>query len=36
MKDIFNSFKNKDLLTTALTRRSALNEQISKSPESNE
>jgi ribonuclease III len=36
MKDIFNSFKNKDLLTTALTHRSALNEQISKSPESNE
>lgn len=36
MKDIFSSFKNKGLLTTALTHRSALNEQISESSESNE
>lgn len=36
MTDFFNSFKNKDLLTTALTHRSALNEQISDSHESNE
>jgi ribonuclease-3 len=36
MKDIFSSFKNKELLTTALTHRSALNEQISQSSESNE
>ncbi|NCN87744.1 MAG: ribonuclease III [Candidatus Pacebacteria bacterium] len=36
MQDIFSSFKNKNLLTTALTHRSALNEQISDSVESNE
>jgi len=36
MKEIFNSFLNKDLLTTALTHRSALNEQTSTSTQSNE
>lgn len=36
MKNIFDSFKNKDLLTTALTHRSALNEKVSTSLESNE
>lgn len=36
MQDIFNSFKNKELLTTALTHRSALNEKTSTSPQSNE
>jgi ribonuclease III len=36
MQDIFNLFKNKDLLTTALTHRSALNEKISTSTGSNE
>ncbi|NCN03728.1 MAG: ribonuclease III [Candidatus Pacebacteria bacterium] len=36
MLDLIGSFKNKELLTTALTHRSALNEQISQSHESNE
>lgn len=36
MTDFFDLFINKDLLTTALTHRSALNEQISTSKESNE
>jgi ribonuclease-3 len=36
MKELFKSFSNKDLLTTALTHRSALNEKISTSVESNE
>lgn len=36
MSVAFPSFKNEDLLTTALTHRSALNEKISTSTESNE
>lgn len=36
MSVAFPSFKNQDLLTTALTHRSALNEKISTSTESNE
>jgi len=36
MKNIFASFKNKTLLDTALTHRSALNEKISPSTENNE
>jgi ribonuclease III len=36
MSAIFPLFKNQDLLTTALTHRSALNERISTSTESNE
>lgn len=36
MQDLFATFKNQGLLTTALTHRSALNEQSSTSSESNE
>ncbi len=36
MQDLFKTFQNKALLTTALTHRSALNEQSSTSKESNE
>lgn len=36
MQDLFKTFHNQELLTTALTHRSALNEQSSVSKESNE